>query len=74
MLVRIAPRTNGSSATSRELTFEFVRCWHCEPYMGKTEAKCLALQTLDCLDVELEEQDGKVQEYEVRACAYLMLC
>lgn len=71
MLVRTRPRTAvGGALTTPDSTFEWIRCKFCEPHKLQTRAdKCLALQTLESLRVELEEECRDVQEQEVRATA-----
>ena len=44
--------------------FRYIRCWACEPYMGTVEDRCTALQTLQEMAVELEEQVRNVAEEE----------
>ena len=48
------------------VAFDFVRCYHCQPYMGEEDEKCLALSTLEGLRDELEDLHRDVQEQEVR--------
>mmetsp|Transcript_1612 Transcript_1612/g.3813 ORF Transcript_1612/g.3813 Transcript_1612/m.3813 type:complete len:266 (-) Transcript_1612:104-901(-) len=44
--------------------YDHVRCWHCEPFRGCAEGKCLAMQALGSLADELKEQMQKVEEEE----------
>ena len=41
-----------------------MRCWHCEPYMGRHDAVCTAKQTLGTLEVDFEEQAQLVEDEE----------
>merc|ERR1719203_146275 len=44
--------------------FRFIRCWACEPYMGRRDERCSAQETLLELAAELDEQVRSVAEEE----------
>jgi len=60
LLDRKRPRANRDGAS----LFKFRRCWHCEPYMGKSTEVCTAVQTFQGLAADVEEQAEKVREAE----------
>jgi len=59
LLTRIRKRTRDGGSL-----FEFKRCWHCEPYMGKSDTFCVAVRTLRDLAADLQEQSDKVDHAE----------
>ena len=60
LLDRKRPRADRDGAS----LFKFRRCWHCEPYMGKSTEVCTAVQTFQGLAADVEEQAEKVREAE----------
>jgi len=59
LLTRVRKRTRDGQSL-----FEFRRCWHCEPYAGKSEPTCVAVRTLHDLAADLQEQSDKVDHAE----------
>jgi len=44
--------------------FKFNRCWHCEPFMGKTAPRCSAAAAFDSVKADADEEIAKVEEGE----------